>query len=114
MNTLAGLLTALLRRVSMETRREAELPALGLRRGLATETVVAPYASVLALPVVLVVGLFAVTAGLGVEKKEKQFLDDLAAFQMTLFTNPRVRDLDVPAYDLMGVHWRGGGRRCRC
>jgi hypothetical protein len=30
---------------------------------------------------------------------------------VTVLVVPRVRDLDVPTYDLMGVHWRGGGRR---
>jgi hypothetical protein len=29
---------------------------------------------------------------------------------VTVLVVPRVRDLDVPTYDLMGVHWRGGGR----
>jgi hypothetical protein len=30
---------------------------------------------------------------------------------VTVLVLPRVRDLDVLTYDLMGVHWRGGGRR---
>jgi hypothetical protein len=30
---------------------------------------------------------------------------------VTVLVVPRVRDLDVPTYDLMGVHWVGGGRR---
>jgi hypothetical protein len=31
--------------------------------------------------------------------------------QVTVLVVPRVRDLDVPSYDLRGVHWRAGGRR---
>jgi hypothetical protein len=31
--------------------------------------------------------------------------------QVTVLVLPRVRDLDVPSYDLQGVHWRAGGRR---
>jgi hypothetical protein len=30
---------------------------------------------------------------------------------ITVLVVPRVRDLDVPAYDLKGVHWRARGRR---
>jgi hypothetical protein len=30
---------------------------------------------------------------------------------VTVLVVPRVRDLDVPSYDLRGVHWRAGGRR---
>jgi hypothetical protein len=30
---------------------------------------------------------------------------------VTVLVLPRVRDLAVTTYDLMGVHWRGGGRR---
>lgn len=30
---------------------------------------------------------------------------------ITVLVVPRVRDLDVPTYDLKGVHWRAGGRR---
>ena len=30
---------------------------------------------------------------------------------VTVLVVPRVRDLDVPTYDLMGVHWRARGRR---
>jgi hypothetical protein len=42
--------------------------------------------------------------------------DDLAEHvtqgrAVTVLVVPRVRDLDVPSYDLMGVHWRAGGRR---
>jgi hypothetical protein len=31
--------------------------------------------------------------------------------EVTVLVVPRVRDLDVPSYDLRGVHWRAGGRR---
>ena len=31
--------------------------------------------------------------------------------QVTVLVMPRVRDLDVPSYDLKGVHWRARGRR---
>jgi hypothetical protein len=34
-----------------------------------------------------------------------------AAGSVTVLVVPRVRDLDVPSYDLMGVHWRALGRR---
>lgn len=30
---------------------------------------------------------------------------------VTVLVLPRVRDLDVPSYNLQGVHWRAGGRR---
>jgi hypothetical protein len=30
---------------------------------------------------------------------------------VTVLVMPRVRDLDVPSYDLKGVHWRARGRR---
>jgi hypothetical protein len=30
---------------------------------------------------------------------------------VTVLVVPRVQDLDVPSYDLRGVHWRAGGRR---
>jgi hypothetical protein len=30
---------------------------------------------------------------------------------VTVLVLPRVRDLDVPSYDLRGVHWRARGRR---
>jgi hypothetical protein len=31
--------------------------------------------------------------------------------RVTVLVVPRVRDLDVPSYDLMGVHWRAAGKR---
>jgi hypothetical protein len=31
--------------------------------------------------------------------------------EVTVLVVPRVRDLDVPSYDLRGVHWRAGSRR---
>jgi hypothetical protein len=31
--------------------------------------------------------------------------------RVTVLVVPRVRDLDVPSYDLKGVHWRARGRR---
>jgi hypothetical protein len=34
-----------------------------------------------------------------------------ATGSVTVLVLPRVRDLDVPSYDLMGVHWRTGARR---
>ena len=30
---------------------------------------------------------------------------------VTVLVMPRVRDLDVPSYDLKGVHWKAAGRR---
>jgi hypothetical protein len=34
-----------------------------------------------------------------------------SADEVTVLVVPRVRDLDVPSYDLKGVHWKAGGRR---